>query len=52
MRYRRGYKNSFDVFELWLRLLGEDGDMNRIIGRVELHEENVYDLCIGDGISK
>ena len=52
MGCRRGCKDSLDIFELWLRLLGKDGDVNRMIGGVEPHEENIHDFHIGDGTSK
>ena len=43
---------SLDIFKLWLRLLEENSDINRMIGGVEPHKENVHNFCIGDGTSK
>ena len=47
-----GCKNSLDIFKCWLRLLGEDGDANGVIGGVKSHEEDIYDFCVSDGTSK
>ena len=52
VRCWRGCKNSLNIFELWLRLLGEDGDVNRMIGGIKPHEKDIHDFCVGDGTSK
>ena len=52
MGCKRGCKNSLNIFKLWLRLLGKDGDANKMIGGVKSYEENVYDFCISDSTSK